>query len=148
MVHKLSTLRYKKYIYLNKYMEVKLIDIENEFNNLETKNISLYMKNIKQINKNLSKMELTLTNLLKNADNDADNDDDNDEISTEDISEIDIDKSLEDYSTLLNTINDDTLTNKTIEELVVLLNKVEQAGKNIEFYQNSKNELNIIQVKN
>ena len=146
MVHKLNTLRYKKYIYLNKYMEAKLIDIENEFNNLETKNISLYMKNIKQINKNLSKMELTLTNLLKNADNDDDAD--NDEISTEDISEIDIDKSLEDYSTLLNTINDDTLTNKTIEELVVLLNKVEQAGKNIEFYQNSKNELNIIQVKN
>jgi hypothetical protein len=121
-------------------MEAKLVNIENEFNSLETKNISLYMKNIKQINKNLSKIELTLNNLLKN-------DEDSDK-SIEDISEIDIDKCLEEYSVLLNTINDDNLTNNTIEELVNLLNNLEQAGKNIESYQNIKNELNIIQVKN
>jgi t-SNARE complex subunit (syntaxin) len=118
-------------------MEAKLLDIETEFNSLETKNISLYMKNIKQINKNLSKIELNLNNLLKT-----------DENSDEDIFDINIDKCLEEYSVLLNTINDDNLSNKTIEELVDLLNKLEQAGKNIESYQNIKNELNIIPVKN
>lgn len=121
-------------------MEAKLLDIETEFNSLETKNISLYMKNIKQINKNLSKIELNLNNLLKT--------DEDNEKSDDDIIDINIDKCLEEYSVLLNTINDDNLTNKTIEELVELVNKLEQAGKNIESYQNIKNELNIIQVKN
>ena len=118
-------------------MEKRILDIENEFNMLENKNISLYMKNVKDIKKSICKLEINLNKLCKECDNsDSDNDD---EIEN-------IDKYLETYCLLLNSINDDNINNKTLEELLELSKQLELMEKNIKIYQKSNNELNIINL--
>jgi hypothetical protein len=118
-------------------MEKRILDIENEFNLLENKNISLYMKNVKDIKKNMCKLEINLNKLCKDCDSD---DESNDE-------EIDnIDKYLESYCLLLNSINDENINNKTLEELIELSKQLESMEKNIKTYQKSNNELNIINL--
>ena len=118
-------------------MEKRILDIENEFNMLENKNISLYMKNVKDIKKSICKLEINLNKLCKESDN-SDSDID-DEIEN-------IDKYLETYCLLLNSINDDNINNKTLEELLELSKQLELMEKNIKIYQKSNNELNIINL--
>ncbi len=126
-------------------MEKRILDIENEFNMLENKNISLYMKNVKDIKKNISKLEINLNKLCKECDNDESDEENNNEI-------VNIDKYLENYCLLLNSINhdnvnvNDNINNKTIEELIELSKQLEIMQKNIKIYQKSNNELNIINL--
>ena len=119
-------------------MEQKILDIENEFNMLENKNISLYMKNVKNIKKSLCKLEINLNKLCKEYDN-VDNNEDNTEIEN-------IDKYLDMYCSILNSINDDNINSKSLEELIDLLKEIEMMEKNIKGYQKSNAELNIINL--
>ncbi len=123
-------------------MEKRILDIENEFNMLENKNISLYMKNVKQIKKNICKLEINLNKLCK--DNDDNDDSDNSDNSDNEIE--DIDKYLENYCILLNSINDDNVNDRTIEELIELLKKIEIMDNKIKTYQKTNNDLNIINL--
>ncbi len=123
-------------------MEKRILDIETEFNMLENKNISLYMKNVKQIKKNICKLEINLNKLCK--DNDDNDDSDNSDNSDNEIE--DIDKYLENYCILLNSINDDNVNDRTIEELIELLKKIEIMDKKIKTYQKTNNDLNIINL--
>ena len=61
-------------------MEKQILDIENEFNMLENKNISLYMKNVKNIKKKMYKFEINLNKLCKESEDcdDSDNSDNSD----------------------------------------------------------------------
>ncbi len=124
-------------------MEKRILDIENEFNMLENKNISLYMKNVKQIKKNICKLEINLNNLCKDDDT-VDTDDNNSDDSEDEIE--DIDKYLENYCILLNSINDDNVNDRTIEELIELLKKIEIMDNKIKTYQKTNNDLNIINL--
>ncbi len=123
-------------------MEKRILDIETEFNMLENKNISLYMKNVKQIKKNICKLEINLNKLCK--DNDDNDDSDNSDNSDNEIE--DIDKYLENYCILLNSINDDNVNDRTIEELIELLKKIEIMDNKIKTYQKTNNDLNIINL--
>ena len=122
-------------------MEKRILDIENEFNMLENKNISLYMKNVKHIKKNVCKLEINLNKLCTN--NNSDDIDDIDD-SEEEIDNID--KYLDTYCILLNSINDDNINDKTIEELIVLLKEIEIMEKKIKIYHKTNNDLNIINL--
>ena len=119
-------------------MEKRILDIENEFNILENKNISLYMKNVKDIKKSISKLEINLNKICKDCDNS------DDESNDENIENID--KYLDIYCSLLNSINDDNINNKTIEELLDLSKQIESMEKNIKIYQKTNNDLNIIHL--
>ncbi len=118
-------------------MEKRILDIENEFNMLETKNISLYMKNVKDIKKSICKLEINLNKLCKESDNDDESDDNNIE---------NIDKYLDIYCNILNSVNDDNVNNKTLEELIELLKEIESMERYIKLYQKSNSELNIINL--
>jgi hypothetical protein len=130
-------------------MEQKLSGLYDLFNELESKNISLYMKNVKQIKKNVNKLEVALYNLCKEDKNEEDEDEDvenDDDDNDEEEEDIDIDKQLEDYSTLINSINSDTnnnLESKPIEELVQILKQIELFEKQIVSYKNKTTDLNI-----
>ena len=138
-------------------MEQKLSDLYESFNELESKNVSLYMKNIKQIKKSVSKLELTLNKLCKDDKNDEDDEDqdedqdDDDEDQEDEDDEDDIDKQLEDYSVLINSMNDgsnsNNLESKTIEELVQTLKQIELFEKQITKFKNKNNDKDL-QIKN
>ena len=118
-------------------MEKRILDIENDFNMLENKNISLYMKNVKCIKKDIYKLEINLNKLCKECEKD---DESNDELVEN------IDKYIDMYCSMLNSINDENINNKTIEELLELSKQLELMEKNIKIYQKSNNELNIINL--
>jgi hypothetical protein len=126
-------------------MEQKLSNLYELFNDLESKNVSLYMKNVKQIKKNVTKLESSLNKLCKENDDNDDNNHDNDN-DDDDDDEIDIDKQLEEYSTVINSLNDD-LESKTIEDLVLLLKQIESFEKQITIFKN-KNIDKELQIKN
>jgi len=126
-------------------MEKQILDIENEFNMLENKNISLYMKNVRNIKKNICKLEINLNKLCKECSNN-DNDDNSDSDNDGNIEIENIDKYLDMYCSMLNSINDENVNNKTIEELLELSKQLELMEKNIKIYQKSNNELNIINL--
>jgi hypothetical protein len=121
------------------------LDIENEFNMLENKNISLYMKNVRNIKKNICKLEINLNKMCKECSNN-DNDDNSDSDNDGNIEIENIDKYLDMYCSMLNSINDENVNNKTIEELLELSKQLELMEKNIKIYQKSNNELNIINL--
>ena len=97
------------------------------------------MNNVKNIKKNLCKLEINLNKLYKECDNDDESNDNNDSIDN-------IDKYLDKYCLLLNSVNDDNINNKTIEELIQLLKCIELMEKNIKSYQKSNTELDIINL--
>ena len=128
-------------------MEKRILDIENEFNMLENKNISLYMKNVKHIKKNICKLEINLNKLCKEIDNHNDDNDDNDDDDNNDNDEIEnIDKYLDTYCILLNSIDNNNINDKSIEELIQLLKKIEIMDKKIKTYQKTNSDLNIINM--
>ena len=132
-------------------MEKQILDIENEFNMLENKNISLYMKNVKNIKKKMYKFEINLNKLCKESEDcdDSDNSDNSDNNDNNDNSEDeieDIDKYLDNYCILLNSINNDNVNDKTIEELIQLSRQIEIMDKKIKIYQKTNSDLNIINL--
>jgi hypothetical protein len=127
-------------------MEKQILDIENEFNMLENKNISLYMKNVRNIKKNICKLEINLNKLCKECSNNIIDDNDDNSDSDDNIEIENIDKYLDMYCSMLNSINDENVNNKTIEELLELSKQLELMEKNIKIYQKSNNELNIINL--
>ena len=96
------------------------------------------MKNVKNIKKNICKLEVSLNKLCKKCEID---DDEND------IEDIDnIDKYIEKYCSILNSINDDNINSKSLEEIIDLLKELESMDRIVKSYQKSNAELNVINI--